>query len=282
MSLYLPSYKSGFARCAAESKAPGLWKDCVGLWAPSLGATGLTLRDWSGFQNHGTLTNGPTWGVFGGRRALGFDEVNDHVLIPDAPQLDMADASWSFWLWYYLDDNSGSDYQYVLSRGDLGDTPYFNVYMKEGTGEWEVGLKDDDGTTTLLTSVSAPGGDAIWHLLGVQRDKAASEIQIWLDGVKDASQADTDLNGFNRSDGLYIGARADLNANRLFGGQIGSLAKYARALLPSEIQQPYAEPDVMITPRPTQVAVSGGAPPVTVAPTSHLYGPLVGPLGGAI
>ena len=54
--LLIPSYAQGFARNAAESENPGLWKGLVCKWAPSLGVTGLTLRDQSGHHNHGTLT----------------------------------------------------------------------------------------------------------------------------------------------------------------------------------------------------------------------------------
>ena len=57
----IPSYKSGYARSAAESSVPHLWDGLKGLWMPTLGRTGLTLRDVSGNRNHGTLTNGPTW-----------------------------------------------------------------------------------------------------------------------------------------------------------------------------------------------------------------------------
>ena len=75
-----PSYQSGFyAPGRGVAKHPELWRGCVGAWNPGLGNTGLSLRDWSGSQNNGTLTNGPTWGVSDGRQALDFDGVNDSV-----------------------------------------------------------------------------------------------------------------------------------------------------------------------------------------------------------
>ena len=52
-----PSYGVGFARNAAQSEYPELWRGLVGLWSPSLGPTGLTLYDWSGNKNRGALTN---------------------------------------------------------------------------------------------------------------------------------------------------------------------------------------------------------------------------------
>jgi len=75
------SYANGFAPRDGQPLYPELWRGCVGAWAPCLGPTGLTLRDWSGFGNHGTLTNGPTWVSSAGRISLGFDGVDDHVAV---------------------------------------------------------------------------------------------------------------------------------------------------------------------------------------------------------
>jgi len=59
---YLPSFQQGFARCAAESACPELWQGLVGAWAPSLGATGERLLDWSG-GGRTAVNNSPylTW-----------------------------------------------------------------------------------------------------------------------------------------------------------------------------------------------------------------------------
>lgn len=63
---------------------PGL----VGGWFG--GGSGLTLFDWSGKGNHGTLTGGPGWtlGVDGNRHALNFDGSDDFVDLPDTTMLD--------------------------------------------------------------------------------------------------------------------------------------------------------------------------------------------------
>lgn len=50
------SYANGFAPRDGMPLYPGLWRGCVGAWNPGLGPTGLTLRDWSGFGNHGTAS----------------------------------------------------------------------------------------------------------------------------------------------------------------------------------------------------------------------------------
>jgi hypothetical protein len=65
-----------------EPLYPNLFKGIVGYWSPSAGPTGNRLRDLSGYNNHGTLTNmnaGTDWVVSGGKYALDFDAVDDYI-----------------------------------------------------------------------------------------------------------------------------------------------------------------------------------------------------------
>lgn len=81
-----PSYQAGYARNASESENPKLWDGLVGAWMPSLGVTGGTLRDVSGNENHGTLTNmdpASDWVNTGKGLALDFDGSNDFVTQAD-------------------------------------------------------------------------------------------------------------------------------------------------------------------------------------------------------
>jgi hypothetical protein len=81
--IYLPgSYQQGFAPRDFEPRFPELWRGCVFASAPLLGPTGGVVREWSGLQNHGTLTNMSTnddWVVKQGLAALDFDGANDYV-----------------------------------------------------------------------------------------------------------------------------------------------------------------------------------------------------------
>jgi hypothetical protein len=95
-----PTYQSGFyAPGRGTAKYPALWDGCVGAWNPGLGNTGLSLRDWSGNQNNGVLTNGPTWGVSGGRQALSFDGVNDYVGLSTFSGLPTIEGDQTMSLW---------------------------------------------------------------------------------------------------------------------------------------------------------------------------------------
>ena len=115
-----------------ELRYPGLWRGCVGAWNPGLGPTGLTLRDWSGFGNHGTLTNGPTWAASQGKYALSFDGTNDYVDYGTGVNIyGLSQFSCSYWV--YLASNINT---YVLSRHDENLSPitgdYFGTVSSRG------------------------------------------------------------------------------------------------------------------------------------------------------
>ena len=98
------SYANGFAPRDGSPLYPELWRGCVGAWNPGLGPTGLTLRDWSAFANHATLTNGPTWTPIVGRTAIKLDGTNDYIRLPASASVKgLAAASVS--LWYYSTAN---------------------------------------------------------------------------------------------------------------------------------------------------------------------------------
>jgi hypothetical protein len=85
-------------KVTTELRYPGLWRGCVGAWNPGLGPSGLTLRDWSKFGNHGTLTNmdvASDWITSGGRYALALDGTNDYVVASRKAQI-VAMSMWVF------------------------------------------------------------------------------------------------------------------------------------------------------------------------------------------
>jgi hypothetical protein len=122
------SYANGFAPRDGMPLYPELWRGCVGAWNLGLGPTGLTLRDWSGFANHGTLINGPTWQVSSGRYGINFDGTNDYNDYGVGINIyGLSRFSCSFWI--YKTSNSPG---WVLNRyntsaggGVVGD--YFGV-----------------------------------------------------------------------------------------------------------------------------------------------------------
>ena len=82
------------------SRYASLRQGLVGAWCPSLGASGFSLIDRSGYGNHGTLTNmdpGTDWVASGGKLALDFDGVNDQINLGSSVVLDTRSFAISFW-----------------------------------------------------------------------------------------------------------------------------------------------------------------------------------------
>jgi len=106
MSIIIPSIQdvkaanlpSGTIRSGgqlADLVYPDLHRGCVLAMPFSLGATGNTSLDVSGYNNNGTLTNGPTWR---GRDGLSFDGTNDYATL-GAPQF-ASSEHFSKTLWF--------------------------------------------------------------------------------------------------------------------------------------------------------------------------------------
>jgi len=145
-----PSYHNGFARHAGESAHPELWEGLVGAWLPVLGPTGSTLRDVSGFQNHGTLTDmvpGTDW-ILGQNpwlpgHALVFDGVEHHIALPDISGLFAVSGTLLCWLRKNVNSEesgmnslanvAGPDEHYGWSDGNL----YMNTFrtVRENLGD---------------------------------------------------------------------------------------------------------------------------------------------------
>ncbi len=112
------TYIDGMYPLIGRPLYPELWNGCVVAWAPCLGPTGITMRDWSGFANHGTLTGvtvSAAWPVFGGRYSFLSDGVNDRVVAANSQSLAITkDLTVAFWL-YPL--NSGTNVELIHKLG---------------------------------------------------------------------------------------------------------------------------------------------------------------------
>ena len=126
MIIQQPTYCDGYASPINGGLLyPNLWHGRVGSWCSSLGPSGGVLWDHSGFCNHGTLTNGPTWDVSEGRYAVKFALSTAYVNFgtPAALQLS-AGGVIAISLWLYLDS-----YSTLTDSGK-----YFDILNQWGSG----------------------------------------------------------------------------------------------------------------------------------------------------
>ena len=252
-----PSYESGYAPRDGEPLYPNLHKGLVGAWCPSLGVTGRTLRDVSGRNNHGTLTNmdpATDWVVSGGKYALDFDGVNDYTTIPMNPIFNMPNVK-TISAWMYARAYDGS-----FQNNDIVNTD--NIDTANRTWQWGArdGNNNDTDAALVIFSFGTGGGDRSigtsnevltvnrWHHIAmttVDGLVTASSVFLYVDGI---SQATTD-----NSTGSYIGPNQLTTNNPLnfgrrpgnasldlhFNGQLDDIRIYNRAVSAPEIRQLY-------------------------------------------
>ena len=183
------SYQSGFAPRDGQPLYPGLWRGCVGAWAPCLGPSGVTVRDWSGLANHATLTaEGTDWGPFGGRIALNF-ATDDYATIPNATAYSVgANRTWAIWY------RGTSDTNQVLwgFANMFNNQPYFTIEIGPATAlltdELITIANEESGTAGTgcrigyTTTTRTQLFDGNWHHIAVVAN--GTEYQIWLDGIQ--------------------------------------------------------------------------------------------------
>jgi len=235
----IPSYANGFARCAAESESPGLWTGLQGLWMPSLGPTGLTLRDWSGKGNHGTLTSmDPATDWVAGEKgwALDYDGSNDYVGAA-GPQSLMAGATQATIV--MLAFRPGS----VMTNCGFGNTNnyrfnllhYFNtIYCQNGLSHYPNVANSATGWVHYAMTWSS-----------------VDDFKLWVNGKQltlgsDQSNPPALASAANLGD-WTIGA--EIANGRYSTGKIGLVCLYNRVLSVPEIQHLHADPHALVRPR---------------------------------
>jgi hypothetical protein len=218
-----PTYQSGFyAPGRGTAKYPALWDGCVGAWNPGLGNTGLVLRDWSGRGSHGTLTNGPTWGVSDGRQALTFDGVNDRVVTGSILGFSgISQPALSFSAWVKM---GASDYASLFKSGLSS-----GLQVYTATGGLGGGMQVSIGTTYPAYSNGGYLTANVWNHVAISYTGAT--IYFFQNGNAVGSWAvaanpiltTCSLGGY-------------LNNSETLDGQAGDWRLYDRALSSNEIR----------------------------------------------
>ena len=253
MTLLIPSYKAGFARNAAESAYPNRWKDLVGLWAPCLGPTGVTLRDQGRFQNHGTLTNmapATDWAVTDKGYALNFDG-NDQWVIA-GPQSFQTDTPITVLCWHRTTDgNTHALVSKSPGTGGASNTGWILFY--HGDDHVRVRFYEADNSRHDA-DVGSGLADGEWHQFGFVYDGSTQLFSI-ADGVWSAPTAvvgHAPAAATNLQIGKYGGsAAAGVHDDILL------VACWERALTSSEVWQHYADPHGILRLR-TSVPLDAG------------------------
>lgn len=209
--MILPAlYSNGFAPRDGQPLYPELWRGCVGAWNPGLGPTGLTLRDWSGRGNHGTLTGmdaGSDWVINGGRYGLDMDGTNDHVVLTQSYS---AAVSCSLWVFARNITNANGEYFFGRWEAVLQD-----FYVGAFSSGWIA--RSANATPTQSALLSTPATINRWTHLCLTR--SASTLSLTVDGrttvttsavgFQGADVANTFIGRLSPATGFYANAIID-------------------------------------------------------------------------
>jgi hypothetical protein len=219
------TYANGFAPRDGEPLFPELWRGCVGAWNPGLGPSGLTLRDWSPYKNHGTLTNmdaGTDWVASQGRYVLDFDRTDDYVGMGGTP-VSGRNVIVSFWVRVLAINNSyfprilciadgTHSLQFVLDDGGSG-----NEQLNTKSSEYQSG--------TSATRWGYRPVASTWEHVLAFFNPGVSTTRLWRNGVEQAGASANNV-GAVATTGTFVGVRSDLNAVTFFGGQVDDIRIY--------------------------------------------------------
>lgn len=217
---YRGSYLNGFAPRDVESAYPELWRGCVGAWCPSLGPTGLVLRDWSGRQNHGTLTGTTLDTVWSNQQGycLSSDGTDDNVAIP---ALSLGTAfSLSQWIKVTAFDEQ---YQTFFARETGANSIQLCLLT---TGKLWIYIDTSGGYAYYDAGAALSVGT--WYHVVVTYDATAG-LAVYLDSAVYGTAA---ANGamVTASIPFAIGGNPNYGASRFFNGSTDDVRLYDRIL----------------------------------------------------
>ncbi len=230
------SYHNGFAPRDMPPLYPSLWAGCVGAWCPSLGVTGYTLYDWSGFGQHATLANmdaATDWVASEGRYALDFDGTNDVASATPTPAAVTGNKlSWGCWL------RPASVGSYQMPFGVVnGGSRQFAFFLQ--TGGTQI-YSDNFGGSVSLTGKTIRSG--VWQHVFLVKDGSAA--YLYVDGYRAFTGTAGSISSVAGAT-VRIGSSTDWP----YPGMVDDARIYNRALSENEIRTLAMSRGIAYTPR---------------------------------
>jgi hypothetical protein len=239
-------------------------------------------EDASGNGHHGTIFGDITFpdGLLG--QAASLDGDDDHIIVGESTDFDFSTTPFTFsaWINLYLDGQTGSDHDCILSVGSADYQAISFARYTKGNWTHPAGLEgkaascqsvDAAGWTCINTSQVVPD-DLDWHHLALTRD--GSTLKIYVDGLLDNSESLSEeivLNNFEPKIGTHYSL---LNDDYDFNGLLDDLRIYDRALTDAEIRTLYWQGAKAVTINikpgsdPNSInTCSGGTTPVAIFST---------------
>jgi Concanavalin A-like lectin/glucanases superfamily len=208
---------------------------CVLALLPG-GQNSLRWQDESGKGNHGVVTGASLSSKGKHGPAYHFDEIDDHIIVSNFSY----GPYFTVCIWLKLDDNVGSDFQWIFSHGENTTLNSLNIYVREENNATNpnaltIYVRNSFDSVNDFTILDF-GLSTDWQLITVTVDSSSSKVYI--DRLEKESKVTSD-NSFNPATNIYIGEDESLIANRNLGGLIDSVLVFNRVLSAKEILNIY-------------------------------------------
>ena len=235
----------------------------VGAWCPSLGASGLSLIDRSGFNCHGVLKNGATWAPQG----INLSGTSQYIEAGDKDQLTFTGA---FAISLHANIRSVSNYVPLMTKSDFGNNRReFLVYIDYAGADLGNGAAigfvlmntGSFGNRIARTApIASVPTNAMAHYCAVHDgSKTSGGLSVFINGVRVdtlSSNAGAFTGITNQTTPVAIGA--DFNNYPTLGNQLNGIVDdirlYSRALTLSEIRLLASRRGIGLTPLPDRAA----------------------------
>jgi hypothetical protein len=223
---------------------PSLRQGLVGAWCPSLGATGYTLIDRSGYGKHAPLT-GFSWSAITNGNTISGNGTTAQAPVGDYPQFRLSQTTISAWIKIGTQGTALKCFfsSYSQNTNVAGITVGINVGgASQNKLSCAIGNNTSSGPTGYnISSCAATVTDNVLHHVCVTVD-STGVIGFVVDGVsfattKDAGTANTPM-VFATVNYVTIGAEKTAAAaiGKYWPGLLDDLRVYNRVLTPAEIR----------------------------------------------
>ena len=205
--------------------------DDLRLWLPFREGSGITVQDFSGHGNTGTI-HGPASWVPGkiGSYAVGFNGTTNHIDCGNGPTLDLTtDLTIEMWAKFA----SFAVSPCLISKGGGNTSQFWMDIRGAGTNILHGGYTAAAVACYATTNHVFPLNE--WVHIAWTYDKIRTILYV--DGAEVANVPKSCTLNSN-ADPVRVGCRGP--AGQPFSGSIDEVRIYARALTPAEIARPYA------------------------------------------
>jgi hypothetical protein len=221
-------------------------EDAVALWRLDAGQ-GVNAGDGYG-SHHGTLTGNPQWvsGISGS--ALAFDGVGDGVVIPHDAAFNpgLADGfSVTAWVWLPASQvQTGRTTNLIVGKDQEGGAGFpfpwvlrvFNQTAAAGAIGHLQGARSDGTLTAQVVSTSRIDDDRWHHAAFI---KSGSMLEMWVDGVLEASVADATVAATTNTRDVGIGLRLPASAKLDLRGSVDEVLYVADSITGAQVLDLY-------------------------------------------